>query len=139
MTKSGRTIWSSKRAVRNQGDCDLQSSASRLSRFLRVKPRGRRWRHLGTVSAAVRAFILLVPLLLALPTLLLSPPARAHDNFHGPFHVTTMNTEGWTDLHHAAYGGHREAIEELISAGAEVNARNGSDRTPLHAPAVLTA
>ena len=55
--------------------------------------------------------------------------------FTARFHVTTMNTEGWTDLHHAAYGGHREVVEELISAGADVNARNGSDRTPLHAAA----
>ena len=86
-------------------------------------------------SAARRAFILLLALLLALPTLLLSPTARAHDSFDGELHITYMNTDGWTDLHHAAYDGYRDAAEELISAGADLNVRNDLGGTPLHAAA----
>lgn len=38
---------------------------------------------------------------------------------------------GMTPLHHAAKEGHAEVIELLISKGAEVNARDNENKTPL--------
>ena len=114
MTESVLTIWNPKTVVRIPGGCDLRSSAGKSNFLHGVKPRGRPWRRTGTVSATIPAFIRLFAILLALPTLLHSLPANAR---------SIMSTEGWTDLRHAAHGGHREAVEELISAGAELNTR----------------
>jgi len=38
---------------------------------------------------------------------------------------------GWTALQHAAYWGHKEIAELLISQGADVNAKDGGGDTPL--------
>ncbi|KAM6963326.1 oxysterol-binding protein-related protein 1 [Aplochiton taeniatus] len=39
---------------------------------------------------------------------------------------------GWTPLHLACYFGHREVVEELLKAGADVNLLNNVGDTPLH-------
>ncbi|XP_073535277.1 oxysterol-binding protein-related protein 1 isoform X1 [Phyllobates terribilis] len=39
---------------------------------------------------------------------------------------------GWTPLHLACYFGHREVVEELLKAGADVNVLNDMGDTPLH-------
>ncbi|XP_016898081.1 oxysterol-binding protein-related protein 1-like isoform X2 [Cynoglossus semilaevis] len=39
---------------------------------------------------------------------------------------------GWTALHMACYFGHREVVEELLKAGADVNVQNSVGDTPLH-------
>ncbi|XP_064202597.1 oxysterol-binding protein-related protein 1-like [Anguilla rostrata] len=44
---------------------------------------------------------------------------------------------GWTALHLASYFGHREVVEELLKAGADVNLANEEGDTALH-KAVLT-
>ena len=46
----------------------------------------------------------------------------------GPLHGP-----GWTPLHNAAIEGHVEAIEALLRASADVDARDELGRTPLHA------
>ena len=38
---------------------------------------------------------------------------------------------GWTPLHYATYGGHKEIAELLIAKGAEVNAQSDGGNTPL--------
>ena len=38
----------------------------------------------------------------------------------------------WTALHCATYHGHREVVEQLIAAGADVDALNDVDQTPLY-------
>jgi ankyrin repeat protein len=51
--------------------------------------------------------------------------------------VTARRPEGGvTPLHLAAEGGHDRAARRLISAGAQVNARDDRGRTPLHAAVV---
>ncbi|XP_056131921.1 oxysterol-binding protein-related protein 1 isoform X2 [Lampris incognitus] len=39
---------------------------------------------------------------------------------------------GWTPLHLACYFGHKDVVEELLKAGAEVNLPNNMGDTPLH-------
>ncbi|XP_063741965.1 oxysterol-binding protein-related protein 1-like isoform X2 [Eleginops maclovinus] len=39
---------------------------------------------------------------------------------------------GWTPLHLACYSGHRDAVEELLKAGADANLQNDMGDTPLH-------
>ncbi|XP_029905484.1 oxysterol-binding protein-related protein 1 isoform X2 [Myripristis murdjan] len=39
---------------------------------------------------------------------------------------------GWTPLHLACYFGHKNVVEELLKAGAEVNLPNNMGDTPLH-------
>ena len=43
-----------------------------------------------------------------------------------------LRRNGETPLHDAAYGGHKEVAELLISKGADVNAKNNDGVTPLH-------
>ena len=43
--------------------------------------------------------------------------------------------EGWTHLYTATVFGHKEIIELLIAAGADVNADEGTGLTPLHSAA----
>lgn len=45
--------------------------------------------------------------------------------------VNARRNAGDTPLHHAAYGGHLEAIKALLRAGADVNAQKGDGITPL--------
>ncbi|XP_035025880.1 oxysterol-binding protein-related protein 1 isoform X1 [Hippoglossus stenolepis] len=42
------------------------------------------------------------------------------------------SSSGWTPLHMASYFGHREVVEELLKAGADVNLQNNMGDTPLH-------
>ncbi|XP_010783627.1 oxysterol-binding protein-related protein 1-like [Notothenia coriiceps] len=39
---------------------------------------------------------------------------------------------GWTPLHLACCSGHREAVQELLKAGADANLQNNMGDTPLH-------
>jgi ankyrin repeat protein len=39
---------------------------------------------------------------------------------------------GWTALHRAAYGGHRQIAQVLLDAGADLNAKDKQGFTPLH-------
>ncbi|XP_074507458.1 oxysterol-binding protein-related protein 1-like isoform X1 [Sebastes fasciatus] len=41
-------------------------------------------------------------------------------------------SSGWTALHLACYFGHRDAVEELLKAGADANLQNNMGDTPLH-------
>ncbi|XP_071346608.1 oxysterol-binding protein-related protein 1-like isoform X2 [Trachinotus anak] len=41
-------------------------------------------------------------------------------------------SSGWTPLHQACYFGHRDVVEELLKAGADVNLQNNMGDTPLH-------
>ena len=40
--------------------------------------------------------------------------------------------QGWAPLHSAVSAGHEEIAEELLGAGADVNAETSGKRTPLH-------
>jgi ankyrin repeat protein len=46
--------------------------------------------------------------------------------------VNASDTDGWTQLHHAAAAGRYEVSAFLISRGADVNFRNKKGDTPLH-------
>lgn len=52
-----------------------------------------------------------------------------------PGAVNAFAYDGWTPLHLAAFFGHIDAAEMLVSAGADLNAisRNSLKNTPLHA------
>ncbi|XP_029308589.1 oxysterol-binding protein-related protein 1-like isoform X2 [Cottoperca gobio] len=41
-------------------------------------------------------------------------------------------SSGWTPLHLACYFGHRDAVEELLKAGADANLQTNMGDTPLH-------
>ncbi|XP_053186704.1 oxysterol-binding protein-related protein 1-like [Scomber japonicus] len=41
-------------------------------------------------------------------------------------------SSGWTPLHLACYFGHKDVVEELLKAGADVNVQNNMGDTPLH-------
>jgi ankyrin repeat protein len=45
--------------------------------------------------------------------------------------VNAKDSVGWTALHQAAYGAHKEPVELLIAEGADVNAKDQDDYTPL--------
>jgi uncharacterized protein len=49
--------------------------------------------------------------------------------------VNTFAYDGWTPLHLAAFFGRREAVEQLLSSGADLStvSRNSLTNTPLHA------
>ena len=46
--------------------------------------------------------------------------------------VRKKRSGGWTPLHYAAYGGHKEIAELLIDNNADVSAKDQSRTTPLH-------
>jgi len=47
--------------------------------------------------------------------------------------VNAMNKYGWTPLHEAVTGGHKDIADLLIAEGADVNAKEAKNRiTPLH-------
>jgi ankyrin repeat protein len=47
--------------------------------------------------------------------------------------VNAMNKHGWTPLHEAVTGGHKDIADLLITKGADVNAKEAKNRiTPLH-------
>jgi ankyrin repeat protein len=45
--------------------------------------------------------------------------------------VNAKAEEGWTPLHDAARGGHKEIAELLIAKGADLNAKDNDGETPL--------
>ena len=45
--------------------------------------------------------------------------------------MNAKDVYGWTPLSRAAYHGHKEIVELLIAAGADVNAKSGRYGTPL--------
>ena len=49
-----------------------------------------------------------------------------------PLAVHTTDTDGYTPLHRASYGGHTECAAFLLSSGANPNALTGENWTPLH-------
>jgi len=55
-----------------------------------------------------------------------------------PSLIEARDSDGSTPLHCAVWKGHQQAVAFLLSAGADVNARNNNDHwgtTPLHAAA----
>uniref|UniRef100_A0A8C7M8M7 Oxysterol-binding protein n=1 Tax=Oncorhynchus kisutch TaxID=8019 RepID=A0A8C7M8M7_ONCKI len=48
----------------------------------------------------------------------------------------TKTSAGWTPLHLACYYGHKDVVEELLKAGADVNLQNSMGDTPLHKAAL---
>ena len=46
--------------------------------------------------------------------------------------VFLLAGQGWTPLHSAVSAGHEDIAQELLAAGADVNAETGGKRTPLH-------
>jgi uncharacterized protein len=56
-----------------------------------------------------------------------------------PESAHTYSADGWTPLHLAAFFGQAEAVDELLAANADANARatNSTNNTPLHAAQVF--
>jgi uncharacterized protein len=54
---------------------------------------------------------------------------------NGAASIGSVAADGWTALHLAAFFGRTDAVEELLTRGADVHARsrNGFSNTPLHA------
>lgn len=50
--------------------------------------------------------------------------------------TNTMDANGWTPLHHAAYIGDFESAGVLVENGAKVNSYSNQQRTPLHLAAM---
>lgn len=46
--------------------------------------------------------------------------------------VNFTDTDGYTALHRASYGGHKDCAKYLLKHGANLNARTTEDWTPLH-------
>lgn len=46
--------------------------------------------------------------------------------------LNTLDSNGWTALHHAAYNGDLDSANLLIEHGATVDAFSNMKRTPLH-------
>ncbi|KAL6104605.1 osbpl1a [Pungitius sinensis] len=46
--------------------------------------------------------------------------------------INCTSSSGWTPLHLACCFGHRDAVEELLKAGADANVQNHMGDTPLH-------
>jgi ankyrin repeat protein len=45
--------------------------------------------------------------------------------------LAQKDLQGWTTLHHAAYGGRIEVVDLLLSKGAQVQSKDATGRTPL--------
>ena len=52
-----------------------------------------------------------------------------------PAAVARRSPDGWPALHLAAHFGHGDAVDALLAAGADVNARAGGGSTALHVAA----
>lgn len=50
--------------------------------------------------------------------------------------VNTIDSNGWTPLHHAAYIGDYDSAIILIQSGAKINSYSNQQRTPLHLAAM---
>ena len=46
--------------------------------------------------------------------------------------MSSRDVQGWTPLHEASHYGVSEGVSSLLTAGAEVDARDSADMTPLH-------
>ena len=46
--------------------------------------------------------------------------------------INSIDSNGWTALHHAAYNGDFQAVDMLVNAGANINAFSNQFKTPLH-------
>lgn len=49
-----------------------------------------------------------------------------------PSVVNQTDSDGYTPLHRASYGGHRDCVKYLLKKGANIEARTDEDWTPLH-------
>lgn len=54
---------------------------------------------------------------------------------NNPQLLTAVDDRGYSLLHKAAYNGHLNLLEYLISQGADINAKSGSGSTPMHGAA----
>ena len=46
--------------------------------------------------------------------------------------INSIDSNGWTALHHASYNGDIKSVDQLIEAGANFNAFSNQFKTPLH-------
>ena len=51
--------------------------------------------------------------------------------------VDTKDYHGWTPLHNAVKGDHKEICKLLIAKGADVNVKDKNGMTPLHKAALI--